>query len=78
MEKITITCLHGTYYTLYDCYGEIETSRNYNKIKELYEDIKNDKFLQEDVYINGDMGLRIEKNVYDENGRFIDSEVVAE
>lgn len=77
MERITITHLNGVYYTLYDCYGEIETSQDYNKIIEIYNSFKNDRYLQEEFYNSTYMKLRIEKDTY-EDGRLIDSEVIAE
>ena len=75
MEKIKITKLHGVYYKLSDCYGEIETSRSYDKIKELYDTYKDDKYLQEEMYGGCDMQLRIEKEVY-EDGHYCYSEEV--
>ena len=75
MEKITITHLHGTYYTLYDCYGEIETSKNLMYLKELYNAFNTDNELKNEMYGGADMQLHIEKETYD-NGRIIDSEVI--
>lgn len=75
MEKITITHLNGVYYTLYDCYEEIETSRDYDKIKDLYDTYVLDKDLQEELYSGYNMNLKLEKDTY-EDGRLIDSEVV--
>lgn len=75
MEKIKITNMDGVYYTLYDCYGEIETSCSYDKIKELYDTYKDDKYLQEEMYGGDDMQLRIEKEVY-EDGHYCYSEEV--
>ena len=75
MEKITITHLHGTYYKLSDCFGEIETSRDYDKIKELYDTYALDKDLQEELYSGYNMNLKLEKETYID-GRFIDSEVI--
>lgn len=75
MEKITITHLHGVYYKLSDCFGEIETARSYDDIKRLYDTYALDKDLQEELYSGYNMNLRLEKETY-EDGRLIDSEVI--
>ena len=75
MEKIKITHLHGVYYRLSDCFGEIETSCDYDKIKDLYDTYALDKDLQEEMYSGYNMNLTLEKEIYD-NGRFISSEVL--
>ena len=75
MEKIKIERLHGVYYKLSDCFGEIETSRDYDKIKELYNTYALDKDLQEELYSGYNMNLKLEREIYN-NGRFVDSEVI--
>ena len=75
MEKIKITHLHGVYYKLSDCFGEIETSRDYDKIKDLYDTYALDKDLQEEMYSGYNMNLTLEKETYID-GRFISSEVL--
>lgn len=72
---IKITNLNGVYYKLSDCFGEIETSQNYDKIKNLYDSYVLDKDLQEELYSGYNMNLMVEKETY-ENGRYIDSEVL--
>ena len=75
MEIIKIERLDGTYYTLYDCYGEIEQSKDLQHLKELYNTYNTDDELRNEMYGGADMGLRIEKEIYDD-GRCIDSEVL--
>jgi len=76
MEKIKITHLHGVYYKLSDCFGEIEFSKDYNYIKRIYDSYIYDNELNDNAeYIGLDMNLTLEKETY-ENGRFIGSEVV--
>lgn len=75
MEKIKITELNGVYYKLSDCFGEIETSKNYDDIKRLYDTYVLDKDLQEELYAGYNINLILEKETY-ENGRFIESVVL--
>ena len=75
MEKIKIERLHGVYYKLSDCFGEIETSKSYIDIKRLYDTYVLDKELQEELYSGYNMNITIEKETY-ENGCLIDSEVI--
>lgn len=76
MEKIRITKLHGVYYKLSDCFGEIEFSKDYNYVKRIYDSYISDNELNDNAeYIGLDLNLILEKEIYD-NGRFIDSEVL--
>lgn len=77
MEEIKITRLNGVYYKLSDNYGEIEFSKDYNKIKSLYDNYTTDKELQEELYGVSGFHIILEKEVYD-NGRLIDNEPLLE
>lgn len=77
MEKVKITRMNGTYYTLYDCYGEIEQSKDLEHLKELYNTYNTDDELRNEMYGGADMMLRIEKELY-HDGICVDSMVVVE
>lgn len=74
MESVKITHLNGIYFRLLDKYGEIEISKDLNYLRDMFDDFKNDEYIQE-LYYGEDDGLVIVQEVYN-NGRLIKSEEV--
>lgn len=74
MKSVKVSHLNGVYYRLFDIYGEIEMSKDLLHIKQLFDNFRNDEYIQE-LYNGEDDGLTILQEIY-EDGRLITSEEI--